>query len=155
MSSRFVCLTIIVAVALSLAAFAQTPASGQAGSSASKPVQIKTTTAPYTDPTSGKDMYNAYCASCHGTDGKGDGPAAPALKVPPTNLTELAAKNKGEYPSAAVAQIVRGDTVLAAHGGKDMPIWGPVFMSLAHRNQAEELQRIRNLNNYIKGMQQK
>jgi len=28
----------------------------------------------------GVDLYRAYCASCHGKDGKGHGPVAPALK---------------------------------------------------------------------------
>jgi mono/diheme cytochrome c family protein len=65
--------------------------------------EIKHVPATYTSPSSGKEMYNAYCASCHGADGKGDGPAAPALKAPPTNLTTLAAKNGGAFPAAHVA----------------------------------------------------
>ena len=47
-----------------------------------------------TSPVSGKDMYKAYCAVCHGTDGKGGGPAASALKIPPADLT-LLSKNNG------------------------------------------------------------
>ena len=155
MSSRFVCLILLAALVLSVSATAQTPSAGQSGTSSSKPVQIKKTTAPYTDPTSGKAMYNAYCASCHGVDGKGDGPAASALKASPTNLTTLASSNHGNYPAASVANIVRGDTVLAAHGDKDMPVWGPVFLAIAHRDQAQELLRIRNLNDYIQQMQAK
>ena len=52
-----------------------------------------------TSPVSGKDMYVAYCAVCHGTDGKGVGPAASALKVPPTDLSSLSKNNGGKYPS--------------------------------------------------------
>src|ERR1700692_3421848 len=50
-----------------------------------------------TSPVSGKDMYTAYCAVCHGTDGKGGGPAASALKTPPSDLTLLSKNNGGKY----------------------------------------------------------
>ena len=43
-----------------------------------------------TSPASGPEMYTSYCAVCHGLDGKGNGPAAEALKVPPPDLTALA-----------------------------------------------------------------
>ena len=62
-----------------------------------------------TDPTSGKGMYTAYCAACHGADAKGDGPAASALKVPPTDLTQLAKKNAGNFPANHVAAVIRGE----------------------------------------------
>lgn len=155
MSSRFVCLLTIAVLILSLAALSQAPATGQTGTSTSKPVQIHKTTAPYTDPSNGKAMYDAYCASCHGIDGKGDGPAASALKVPPTDLTTLAAKNNGEFPSAHVEHVITGESMMAAHGGKDMPVWGPVFLSLGQRNSAQVLLRARNLTLYLKSLQQK
>ena len=47
---------------------------------------------------SGKEMFASYCAVCHGTDGKGNGPAASAMKTPPADLTLLAQKNGGKYP---------------------------------------------------------
>src|SRR6185312_12756625 len=62
-------------------------------------VTLKPTPIKYVDPSSGKDMYVAYCASCHGADGMGTGPAASALKAPPTDLTMLAHKNSGTYPA--------------------------------------------------------
>jgi len=96
---------------------------------ATKP-EIKRVPAAYTDPSSGKGMYDAYCASCHGVDGKGDGPAAPALKVLPTNLTSLAIKNGATFPAAHVSAVIRGATVTLAHGSKDMPVWGPIFHSM-------------------------
>ena len=43
-----------------------------------------------TSPASGSEMYQSYCAVCHGVDGKGNGPAAQALKTQPTDLTMLA-----------------------------------------------------------------
>ena len=62
---------------------------------ASAQTTVKKGPPPVTSPASGAEMYNAYCAACHGATGKGDGPAATALKTPPTNLTTLAAKTTG------------------------------------------------------------
>src|SRR5579862_5147572 len=61
-----------------------------------------------TSPASGQEMFTAYCAACHGKDAKGTGPAADALKVPATDLTTLAAKNGGKYPSMKVSSVIRG-----------------------------------------------
>jgi mono/diheme cytochrome c family protein len=87
--------------------------------------QIKKTTVTPTSPTSGKDMYVQYCAACHGKVGKGDGPAAKALKTQPTNLTTLTSNNHGAFPNIRIAQVISDD--LAAHGSREMPIWGEVF----------------------------
>ena len=100
-------------------------------------------------------MYIAYCASCHGQDGTGNGPAAAALKTPPTDLTLLAAKNGGKFPDAHIAEIIKGDRLTAAHGNKDMPVWGPVFLTMAQHDTAQEQLRIRNLTTYLQSIQQK
>ena len=60
-----------------------------------KPV-VKSTTIKQTNPTSGKEMFTEYCAPCHGVDGKGNGPAASAMKIPPTDLTQLAKNARTE-----------------------------------------------------------
>ena len=57
--------------------------------------------------TSGQEMYATYCAVCHGNDGKGGGPAADALKVPPPDLATLARKNGGKYPSDHVMNAIQ------------------------------------------------
>ncbi len=106
-------------------------------------------------PISGKEMYKSYCAVCHGTDATGEGPAASALKLPPTNLTQLAKNNGGQYPSAHVAAVIRGQADLAAHGSKDMPVWGPLFSSISNGHEAEVQQRIANLVEYIGTLQSK
>ncbi len=115
--------------------------------------QIKEVPAPYTTGSSGEEMYQAYCASCHGKFAKGDGPAASALKIPPTNLTALAKHNGGKFPSEHVATLLRGDTALAAHGSKEMPVWGAVFQSMSKDSGAGMQMRVSNLTAYIKSLQ--
>ena len=135
---------------LLLTAASQTQSSEQT----TKP-QIKNVPAAYTSPTSGRQMYDAYCAACHGQGGKGNGPAAAALKNVPTDLTQLAAKNGGTYPESHVAQVIKGDLMMVAHGSKDMPIWGPVFLYLEQHDSATAQLRVHNLTKYIASMQQK
>ena len=153
MYSRLICLAAVFALVCGLGTLAQT-APAAAAPQATKP-EIKHVPATYTDPTSGKAMYTAYCASCHGADGKGDGPAAAALKMPATNLTALSAKNGGTFPAAHVAAVIQGGGGTPAHGSKDMPVWGPIFHSMAGHSQAQTQLRIRNLTDYLGSIQVK
>jgi mono/diheme cytochrome c family protein len=75
----------------------------------------------------GSDLFRSYCATCHGTGGKGDGPLAEMLKKRPADLTLFARANNGTYPAEMVGRIIDGRQPLAGHGGKDMPIWGDAF----------------------------
>jgi len=104
---------------------------------------------------SGKEMYDSYCAVCHGTDGKGSGPASPAMKIPPTDLTRLAQKSGGKYPSAHVSSVIRGQAPLASHGSEDMPVWGQLFSSISQGHEAQVQQRVTNLVRYIETLQAK
>ena len=76
------------------------------------------------DTDAGKTAYLSSCAPCHGADGKGNGFLSAVLKTPPTDLTMLAKRNDGEFPIAAVNEIIDGRTLIAAHGTREMPIWG-------------------------------
>jgi mono/diheme cytochrome c family protein len=116
---------------------------------------IKHVTVKSTSPVSGKDMYTAYCAVCHGTDGKGGGPAASALKVPPNDLTLLSKNNGGKYPSLKVSSSIRGESTTPAHGSKDMPVWGSLFWSMSSGHEGEVQQRVTNLTRYIESLQAK
>lgn len=109
-----------------------------------------------TSAASGKQMYNAYCATCHGLDGKGGGPAAVALKQPPGDLTLLTRNNGGKYPDAHVYAVLRFGVETPAHGSKTMPVWGPALRSLSQSNmgQMTEQQRIANLSRYLQSLQQ-
>ncbi len=117
--------------------------------------QIKHAAAPQTSAASGKEMFNAYCASCHGKDAKGDGPAAAALTTPPADLTTLGKRNQGKYPMDRVTSILRGQAKVVAHGTQEMPVWGPVFWKLSQGHESELQMRIANLNRYIESLQEK
>jgi len=115
---------------------------------------IKKALAPVTSAASGELNFNTYCAVCHGKGGKGDGPAASEFKIPPANLTLLAANNNGKFPADHVAETIRtGPRDAKAHGSKDMPVWGPVFVSMGGSGAAD--QRIYNLTKYIETLQGK
>lgn len=103
----------------------------------------------------GKESYAAYCAVCHGRDGAGNGPAASALKVAPTDLTRIAARNNGKFDAHKVEQLILGKSkVPPSHGAPDMPIWGPVFHSMSPDRAAESL-RVQNLVGYLESIQAK
>ena len=116
---------------------------------------VKHEAAPMTSPASGKEMFVSYCASCHGKDAKGDGPAANALKQLPADLTTLAKRNGGKYPTDKVNTILRGQTKLMAHGDQEMPVWGPVFWRLSQGHEEQVQMRIANLNRYLESLQEK
>jgi len=110
-----------------------------------------------TSAASGPQMYKHYCATCHGSTGKGDGPAAEALKVAPADLTMLAKKNGGKFPTEHVMTVLRFGATEPAHGAKDMPIWGPLFSAPDLQGQAPGVVdlRISNLTKYIESIQAK
>ncbi|MFI5101944.1 MAG: c-type cytochrome [Terriglobales bacterium] len=117
--------------------------------------QVKHEAAPMTSPVSGKEMFMSYCASCHGKDAKGDGPAATALKSLPADLTGLSKRNGGKYPSDKVTAILRGQANLVPHGDQEMPVWGPVFWRTSGGHEELVQARIANLNRYLESLQMK
>lgn len=116
---------------------------------------VKHEAAAMTSPSSGKEMFMSYCASCHGKDAKGDGPAANALKQLPANLTQLTKLNGGKYPNDKVTSVLRGQAHLMAHGDQDMPVWGPVFWKMSQGREEIVQMRIANLNRYLESIQEK
>jgi mono/diheme cytochrome c family protein len=146
-ASKFISLAVILVIVSALAVAQDAPAQ--------TPPTVKHVPMANASPSSGKEMFNSYCAVCHGTDGKGGGPAASALKVPPADLTGLAKKNSGKFPAAHVAAILHGQADLASHGSKDMPVWGPLFSSISQGHEGQVQQRVANLVKYIDSLQAK
>lgn len=144
---KFISVAAVVAILSALAM-------GQAAPAQSSPAvkHVPITNAPSN---SGKEMYKSYCAVCHGLDGKGNGPAASAMKTPPNDLTTLAKKDAGKYPASHVAAVIRGQAMTPSHGSQDMPVWGPLFSSISQGHEGQVQQRITNLVSYVETMQAK
>jgi mono/diheme cytochrome c family protein len=103
----------------------------------------------------GPALYKDYCAACHGLQGKGDGPAALALKNRPADLTVLAKNNRGKFPAARAQKIIAGDEPsLQIHGSREMPVWGPIFHRIEEDQDFGNV-RIKNLSDYLQSIQQK
>lgn len=102
----------------------------------------------------GSDLYQAYCASCHGRGGQGDGPTVPALRSPMPDLTTLARRNGGAFPAERVeALVTHGEALRSpAHGSREMPVWGPLFRAL-DPNDTRAAVRISSIVDFIRSMQ--
>ena len=119
----------------------------------SKPVEK--TPARRTIAASGKQTYKQYCASCHGLDARGNGPAALVLKTQPPDLTTLAKRHGGKFPYDYVFDVLRFGTRVVSPGSSDMPIWGPIFGSLENYDEVAVRKRIKDLSNYLASLQEK
>jgi mono/diheme cytochrome c family protein len=104
----------------------------------------------------GRDLFEFYCATCHGRDGKGSGPVVAALKTPPPDLTLLARRNGGRFPRQRVEAFVTNDggVLTPAHGSSDMPVWGPVFRGLDPSDTLAKI-RIANVVGHVESIQAK
>ena len=108
-------------------------------------------------PTERRDLYDRLCASCHGPEGRGDGPVAKDLIVRPANLATLAARHGGEFPREAVVNVLSGQRRMAAHGTREMPVWGqrlaPAESPVAAAAQLEQARMITALTAYVASLQ--
>jgi mono/diheme cytochrome c family protein len=100
----------------------------------------------------GPDLFRAYCASCHGKDGKGNGPAVPMLKATVPDLTVIAKNNGGTFPVARVRRIIMGEGMIASHGSREMPVWGPIFHQVEEDVDRGNV-RVENLVKYLESIQ--
>lgn len=103
----------------------------------------------------GQDLFEFYCANCHGRAGTGHGPVAATLKTKPADLTLIAVRNGGAFPRERIEKFIAdGDRRTRAHGTPDMPIWGEIFRGLDPSDKRAAL-RIENLARYIESIQAK
>ena len=142
----------IVAVLLGVFLVCQGSANAQ-----TKDPHIKTVSIPQSQPDSGALMYEAYCAACHGMTGKGNGPAAQYLKLPPPDLTTMTQRYNEKSVALRVSEVLRFNTESKAHGTVDMPTWGPLFRALNGNNwkDGETKLRMYNLSQYVQSLQKK
>lgn len=110
----------------------------------------------------GELEFRLYCAQCHGMEATGNGPVAPALRQKPANLRQLARNHGGVFPLQEVHEFIDGTKDVAAHGTREMPIWGIAFQHRPGTNrdnsapplsQAEVDRRIDALVDYVRSIQ--
>jgi mono/diheme cytochrome c family protein len=103
----------------------------------------------------GQELYKAYCATCHGRDGKGNGPIASSLRIAPADLTRISARNGGTFPFLQVQKIISGEAQSpSTHGTREMPVWGPIFSEVSWDQDLGRV-RIYSLAMYIESIQAK
>lgn len=107
---------------------------------------------------SGLEMYQQLCASCHGVDARGDGPVAPLIKIGVPDLTRIAFRDGGEFPTEDVRRTIDGRFERRAHGPRDMPVWGWQFYDMSSASDSLERARvdamIDRLVEYLRSIQQ-
>jgi mono/diheme cytochrome c family protein len=144
-------LTVAAAMIAACAAFSQPPADQTPSQTTNKvTIPVRKTSA-----ISGKEMYTSYCAPCHGADGKGNGPAANALRTPPTDLSQLAKDNGGKFPGAHIVTVLEFGSELRSHGSEQMPVWGPILGRMNTTNPQDRQLRMANLSRYLETIQVK
>jgi mono/diheme cytochrome c family protein len=107
----------------------------------------------------GRDLFLRYCASCHGVDGKGNGPAAAALQPSPADLTRLSARYGDEHPLRQTIAAIDGRRPVRAHGDSAMPVWGQIFERDMEEQKigwpkATTIQQLRLIAEYVLTLQQ-
>ncbi len=125
------CWIALAGVPAAPAVFAQSPASG----------------------VSGRATFEVYCASCHGKSATGDGQLAAMLTKRPADLTGIAMRNGGTFPTDQVARIIDGKRPVRGHGGGEMPVWGDAFAKSVDAQPPDE--KIRRLVAYLESIQVK
>jgi mono/diheme cytochrome c family protein len=89
---------------------------------------------PARNPVEGAKIFQLHCASCHGADGRGHGPASVSLQYPASDLTLISQRNGGKFPYQRVKETIEGKRPVFANGNREMPVWGPVF----HQVEADQ-----------------
>ncbi len=110
-----------------------------------------------TPATNGQQMFVAYCAPCHGVDGRGQGPVASALKQQPADLALLSKSHGGRFPSNHVVAVLEFGDGNPARGGTAMPVWGRLFGTMDQSPTQSNMvaMRISNVSRYVETLQAK
>ena len=148
-----IAITLFAMLAIAVQATAQQIQTVNVPDPATTQIKVRQAVIKPTSATSGQQMYVTYCAACHGATAKGDGPAAPALKEKPADLTTLSIGNKGKFPRHTVEHVLTDVENLPAHGSTAMPNWYPAFRSLDKEYTELAGLRIHNLVSYLEKLQ--
>jgi mono/diheme cytochrome c family protein len=106
--------------------------------------------------TGGSHLFRTYCAACHGTSARGDGPLADSFRRRPADLTTIAKRAGGVFPAAQVFRIIDGRQRVPGHGGPDMPVWGDAFKrSVLVADEASVKRRIEQLVSFLETIQER
>ena len=146
-AGRFVQLTRLLAAGFLTAAALDSPALADPSARQIKP--------PREDYYSGAYLYRVFCASCHGEQGKGNGPVAGVLKRRPADLTGIAGRAGGVFPRAQVIAIVDGRKPVPGHGSSEMPVWGDALRATEGHDEAIVHRRIEALVMHLQSIQVK
>ena len=104
----------------------------------------------------GAALYATYCATCHGTSARGDGPLADSMRRRPANLTEILTRNNGVFPGEMIYRVIDGRQPVRGHGGPDMPVWGDAFKRAIDVGGEEAVRnRIQAIVDYLEMIQQR
>jgi len=103
-------------------------------------------------PATGRELFETFCASCHGLSASGDGPMAAQLRQPPPDLRKVQLRNQGRFPGPLVERIIDGRQI-DAHGTRSMPVWGDVFFREPGVNHADVEARIDAIIQYLRSIQ--
>jgi len=102
----------------------------------------------------GDYLFRTYCAACHGASARGDGPLADSMRRRPSDLTAIAKRNKGVFPTEEMLRVIDGRQPVKGHGGPDMPVWGDVFARSVDGGDPAVVQaRIKALVTYLESIQ--
>jgi mono/diheme cytochrome c family protein len=106
---------------------------------------------------SGQMTFQRFCASCHGEEGKGDGPVAQGIPISVPDLTTMQRRHGDEFPAEALRRIIDGRNAVIFHGTRYMPVWGYEFWVEEGADEAAEKNVeiiIANLIDYIISIQE-
>jgi mono/diheme cytochrome c family protein len=101
----------------------------------------------------GAEIFKNHCATCHGSDARGHGPTASALKTAVPDLTQISARNGGKFPAEQMKKLIAGEAP-AAHGTREMPVWGPIFHEIDNDRDLGNV-RLEAITKYLESLQKK
>jgi mono/diheme cytochrome c family protein len=105
---------------------------------------------------SGAELFERFCAACHGAGAHGDGPVARGLVTAVPDLTRINERNDGRFPVDAIRDTIDGRSLVVSHGTRVMPVWGYEFWveegaDITAEREAREL--VRRLVLYLESIQ--